>query len=163
MTTRLLRIAAISGAALLFALPASAGRSRGERWEGREIRGESGIPRRFERLGLTPEQRERIRTILAEQRERIEPLRRELREERREARRGSPPDRFDEKLFRERFREKGRLHEEIAVARARGHARILDLLDPGQRERLAEMRGEERERRRGEMRRHRPGARPGTF
>ncbi|GAB4374020.1 MAG: hypothetical protein Kow00128_23930 [Deltaproteobacteria bacterium] len=93
------------------------------------------IERMAIRLGLTKEQKERIRAILEAERERVEPLRRRLDETREKIRTAGETEPFDEAAIRALAASQNEARVELIVSRAKTKSRIHALLTPEQRER----------------------------
>jgi Spy/CpxP family protein refolding chaperone len=100
--------------------------------------------RSFERmakaLGLTEEQREKVRAILASEREKTEPLRRQIAEDRSKIREAMEAVPFDEKAVRALAADRERIRTELLVSKGRAHNEIHALLTPEQKERVKEFR-----------------------
>lgn len=92
------------------------------------------IERMARKLGLTPEQKERIEAILEAEREKVEPLRRQLDETREKIRTASETEPFDEAAVRALAAGQNDARVDLVVSRARTKSRIHALLNPEQRE-----------------------------
>lgn len=100
------------------------------------------------KLHLTPSQQEAVSAILSGSEEEMESLRDEAIQARRRIASLTRAEPLDETELRQACREASSLMEDIVVLRARMMQEILGVLTPEQKERLAQLRSEQRERQR---------------
>lgn len=111
--------------------------------------------RMADRLDLSEEQRQETKKLFEADRAQAEKLHARMKEIDRELRLAINPKNFDEKALRKLAAEKGQLHTELMVGRARTRSRIYALLTPEQQEladlahKLKQLRGPRREGHRG--------------
>lgn len=103
-------------------------------------------------LDLTDAQRQQIRTLMESNREQLQPLLERAAQARRALEAAVTADVFDEGTIRSRHAELAAAEVDLAVARARTHADVLQILTPEQRAEQKKIEAQ-REERRGNRRR----------
>ncbi len=92
-----------------------------------------------ERLGLNDEQQEQIQAIRKEERNGHQALREDMREYQVQMRQLTDDGTFDENAIRTLAEEKAKIQVEMAVAKARMHSQVHEIMTPEQRELAKEL------------------------
>ena len=152
MTRKTTRRLLISGAAiLLLTAGAAAAQPPGPHGGQGRFAGPPGIGMALlqgplgERLELSDEQRDSIRTIVEAERESVRPWIEDLKTRDEAVEEAVHAEPFDEEAVRAAARQAADIRVELAVARARVADEIRGILTPDQRETLGELRAERRE------------------
>jgi Spy/CpxP family protein refolding chaperone len=146
LAASILGLAANSGA-----IAASGGAPGGDQRAGHEARGwhrEGGMPRMFERLDLTQEQREQVNQIVNEGKQARQDKKKALWESRKALRDQAMADAYDAQRVQELADQQAKLDAELIVMRTETFHRIYSVLTPDQKQKLAEMKQQRKDHRR---------------
>lgn len=108
-------------------------------YEGRGWHRDAGMPRLFERLDLSQQQREQINQIMDEDKQTRQERKKALWENRKVLRDQSMADTYDAQRVQELADQQAKLNAELAVIRTETFHRVYSVLTPEQKQKLAEM------------------------
>lgn len=111
---------------------------------------EAGMPRMFERLDLTQEQRDKINQIVDEGKQVRQEKMKALWESRKALRDQAMAEHYDAQRVRELADQQAKLHAELTVMRTETFHNIYSVLTPDQKQKLIQM----KEQRKGQYRKH---------